>query len=532
MSKLISIIDKLSKSSPNAVYTPQGSLSYDSNNIYDYLYIITDIEKDYKKLLGDLKDSKNIVFLCGSSGDGKSAIIGQNKILFEKYYDVHIDATHSFRPDQSAVEALNDVFSSYKRENKSLIVGINMGILLNYAREGSIEHNDIKEAINHYDGEKKNSKNVNFINFEDYPKFEMNNQVINSTFIHELLHKVSVHSLENPFYKAFLDDLENNIYKIEHKNFHLLSHEAIQKSIVELLVTVHLKYDQFLTTRGILDLIHMLLKGPRLLIDQFFESDSNSILENTKKEDPILYRTKQLDTFILERSSNKEDLKLEEFIDKFNSVCKEPILDKNNPHTLVRTFFLFKGSDCSSNYHKKFSKDFHDSSTLEYVRLIIANQNYSSETRKTIQDFYKEIKHAIFAYTNKKTPSLSKRELFQFDTINNYDICAHLEITPDIKKLQEETMHAINNFKCYLKVDETSITPIVITLSMYKMILAINKGYRPNKHDRNTIIIFEELIEKIANEIKTSKKLVYMKDNKTYTFKNNIEEIEVVVNAD
>lgn len=322
MSQLINIIEKLSKASPNAVYTPH------SNS--DVIYIETNIEKDYKETLHKLQDSKNIVFLCGSSGDGKSAIIGQNQKYFEKYYDIHIDATHSFRPDQSAVEALNDVFNKYKHGNKSLVVGINMGILLNYAREGSEAHDDIKEAINYYDTEKRNFKNVNFINFEDYPKFEMDDQVISSKFIHKLLQKVSINSLENPFYKAYLNDLDNSTHEVEHKNFHLLSHEAIQESIVELLVTVHLKYDQFLTTRGILDLIYMLLKGPRLLIDQLFESDSNSILENTKKEDPILFRTKQLDTFILERSSNKEDSELEVFIDKFNSLCKRPILTKGN----------------------------------------------------------------------------------------------------------------------------------------------------------------------------------------------------------
>ncbi len=531
MSQLISIIEKLSKASPNAVYTPRISSDYDANNIYDYLYVETAIETHYKKTLNELKNSKSIIFLCGSSGDGKSAIIGQNKDSFEKYYDIHIDATHSFRPDQSAVEALNDVFKKYKNGTKSLVVGINMGILLNFAREGSDEHSDIKGAIDHYDLEKKDFKNVHFINFEDYPKFEVGDENITSTFIHELLNKVAVHSPDNPFYDAFLKDIENNAQTVEHKNFHLLSQEAIQKSIVELLATVHLKYDQFLTTRGIIDLIYILLKGPRLLIDQLFESDSNSILSNTQKEDPILYRTKQLDTFILERASNKYDAELQAFIKQFNGECKNPILDKDKPHTLIRTFFLFKDRECSSNYHQKFSQDFDDSSTLEYVRLIVANQNYSIETRSTIQNFYKEIKKAIFAYANKHTPNLSKKELFQFDKSNDYSICAHLEISPDLKTLQEETVHSINNFKCYLKVDEQPIDPIVISLSMYKMILSINQGYRPNKHDRNTIIIFEELLEKIADKVKVSKKLVFMKGDKTYTFKNNIEEIEVVINA-
>ena len=532
MSELNSLIEKLSKSSPNAVYTPKTNLDYNSNNIYNYLYIETDIEKDYKILLSKLRDFKNIIFLCGSSGDGKSAIIGRNKTFFEKYYDVHIDATHSFRPDQTAIEALDDVFTRYKKNNKSLVVGINMGILLNYAREGSNDHVDIKNAIDRYDKEDKDSSNIKFINFENYPKFEIDNDEITSHFIHQLLEVITQDSEENPFYKAYREDLKNNHFTIGHQNFYLLTQKPIQKSIVQLLVTVHLKYDQFLTARGILDLIHILLKGPRLLIDQLFESDSNSILENTRKEDPILYRTKQLDTFLLERSNNKVDNALNDFINKFNEPCKQALLSADQPHTLIRTFFLYKDDECSTNYHKNFSQSFTDTSTLEYVQLILALNDYKDENRSIIREFYKKITQAIFAYANKEYPSLTAQGLFQFDMINGYHICAPLELSADWNKIQNNHLKTINNFECYLKVDDHSIAPIVITLSMYKMLIAINKGYRPNKHDRNTIILFEELLANISQKVKMSKNIHFIKERKTYTFKNRNEEIEVAINAD
>ena len=44
-----------------------------------------------------------------------------------------------------------------------------------------------------------------------------------------------------------------------HQNFKLLSIEAIQNSIIELLITVNLKYDQFITTRSLLDFVYTLL---------------------------------------------------------------------------------------------------------------------------------------------------------------------------------------------------------------------------------------------------------------------------------
>ena len=531
MSQLIPIIDKLSKSSPNAVFTPKKPNDTTSDDIYDYIYIETQIEKDYKALLNRHRDTKSIIFLSGSSGDGKSAIIGQNQMYFDKYFDWHIDATHSFRPDQTAIEALNDVFKNFKASSKSLVVGINMGMLLNFAREGDDSHNDIKSAIKAYDSNKVSSKSIHFINFEDYPKFQMLDDSISSTFILDLIKKIARESDENPFYQAFKNDLEDNKVAIDHQNFYLLGLEPVQNRIVELLVTVHLKYDQFLTARSILDLIYVLLRDPRLLIDQLFEHDSNPILENTFKEDPILFRTKQLDTFVLERSNQKSDPELEEFVHLFNQSCTFPILNTIDVHTLVRTFYIFREYNYANNYHRKFEQDFADSSTLEYVKLIIANQNFSIETKPTLQAFYKEIRKAIFAYANKHNPALTTDGLLQCDTVNGFGVCAILELSPAWSKVEAHQNDSINNFKCFLSVDSEPLEPVTISLSMYKLILAINQGYRPNKHDRNTIIIFEELLEKISTIIKRSNKLTFVKEDKKYSFKKTADEIEVNIHA-
>lgn len=527
MSELATIIQKLSKSSPNAVYTAKAPFYVESENIFDYLYIKTDIETDYKNLLEENKETNIIIFLCGSSGDGKSAIIGGNQEDYKDYYQIHIDATHSSKPNRSAIQELDEVFSTYKASSKSLVVGINIGILLNYFREGSDEHNDIKNSIDAYINKKAKIETHKFLNFEDYPKFEMAENVISSSFIHNLLNRVTLHSDKNPFYKAFLSDINNNVHTVLHQNFKLLSTNAVKNTIVELLVSVHLKYDQFLTTRGIIDFIYTIVKGPKLLINQLFEDDTNSIIQNIKKEDPILCRTKQLDTFILERSSGKIDSELYVFIEKFNAMCKNPILKPQDPHTLIRTFFIFRNDDCSTNYHQKFSKDYNDNATLEFIQLILANKDYSHETKTVISNFYKEIRNAIFAYANKHAPQLTDKKLFTFSYLNGYHICTQIKIQPDTLALKKSETSLLNNFDCVLKVNDNSIEPIAISLSMYKMILSINQGYRPNKHDRNTIILFEELIEKIADKVKNADELVFMKHNKEFTFTNNIDEIEV-----
>ena len=71
------VLSVLSKSSPYAVTTERDeSISVHLDEVKDYLYIKTDIESDFKKALTSLSSSdKRIIFLCGSSGDGKSEVL-------------------------------------------------------------------------------------------------------------------------------------------------------------------------------------------------------------------------------------------------------------------------------------------------------------------------------------------------------------------------------------------------------------------------------------------------------------------------
>lgn len=528
MSQLFNTLTALSKASPQAVYTPKDLSDYEPKTIFDYLYIVTPIEKHYKEILGKYRESKIVIFLCGSSGDGKSAIIGQNQKYYGKYYDVHIDATHSFKPDQTAVDSLNDRFSLYKEGDKPLVIGINIGILLNFAREGSDEHEDIRQAIRNYISNGVSSDDVMFINFEDYSKFEMAHDNITSSFINQLIDKISTPNDANPFFHAFQADQHDGNLDIVHQNFQLLQQEAIKSSIVELLVTVHLKYDQFLTTRSLLDFFYTLLAGPGLLVHILFEESSNTIIENIRKEDPCLLRTAKLDTFILERKSNKTDPEFNAFIDQFNAQFAEPVLPPNDPHLLVRIFYLFRNHTCATNYHQQFKEEFHDQTTHNFIELLYAHEQYKE---KPILAFYDDLEKAILAYANKYMPTLSGEGLITLSEINNHALCTSVEFDPDLDAIKSHIKHRIHSFPCYLQVNDQPLQSIEISLSMYKLIQAINDGYRPNKHDRNTIVIFEELIERIIDFAKDTNKLVIVHDEQTYEFKDTAGKIKVKSHA-
>ena len=136
----------LAKSSPFSVST----VSQRAKDVYDelkaYLYVEQDIERDFKKLLTSVR-SNEIIFLCGSSGDGKSEILARAYETYHNKFRFHLDATHSFQPHQSAIEALDQLFDEAIADPRPLVLGINIGMLANFAKEGASRHHYIRTVI-------------------------------------------------------------------------------------------------------------------------------------------------------------------------------------------------------------------------------------------------------------------------------------------------------------------------------------------------------------------------------------------------
>lgn len=185
LAKALSI---LSKSSPYAVSTEREQNQDHLADYKRYIYIQTDIETDFKKALLSARPNQ-IILLCGSSGDGKSEILTQYSQKHKATHDFHLDATHSFNPSQTAIHTLDHRFSEFKQSNKPLVVGINVGMLGNYAEEGAGEHIDVKNAARSFLACNRSEipEQYVFLDFEDYPKFTFSNEGSASDFAEQFL---------------------------------------------------------------------------------------------------------------------------------------------------------------------------------------------------------------------------------------------------------------------------------------------------------------------------------------------------------
>ncbi len=60
---------------------------------------------------------------------------------------------------------------------------------------------------------------------------------------------------------------------------------------------------------------------------------------------------------------------------------------------------------------------------------------------------------------------------------------------------------------------------------MLELMLKLNQGYRPNKHDKNTVIILDELVEKILSVANKNTSLLILNRDSSYEVSNQDNKI-------
>lgn len=483
----------LSKSSPSAVTTNGEPIDPFVKQIKSYLFVETDIERAFRARLESIS-TNDIVFLCGSSGDGKSEILTRYESRYNEEVEFHLDATHSFEPKKTAIETLNDRFTKHRESEKALVVGINIGMLANYEREGDDAHIEVKKAIGAYLNSHDYDEKYTFLDFESFPKFEISDGQVSSTFFQTLLDKVVRDDSKNPF-----RDLYNNCDdKKLAANFSLLRNRFVQKVIVELLLGARIRKDQFITARMLLDFIYCILTGPGYLFDNLFDGGENELLAALVDFDPSIIRNKKLDLFILHRSLDFEDNAYSEFTGEVKT--KYGVSKKQSPQSAIRLFYLLKHTSQDNNYHYDFRTSFDEESQALYKTIWEQHKNYSGdkEDKKALRKFYDEIIYtAINKHANRNAPYLSKDE-FYISSHNGCDLASEMELSVVYSSIEKDDGDDLSAFNVYLEVNEHKLPPIPVGVNLLALMMGIVCGYRPNKHDKNSIVLLDELVAKIA----------------------------------
>ncbi|MBB1199023.1 DNA phosphorothioation-dependent restriction protein DptF [Enterobacteriaceae bacterium 89] len=523
----------LAKSSSFSVKTPSDRPRDVFDDLKEYLYVKPEIESDFEKCLSTLQAGE-CVFLCGSSGDGKSEILSRCYERYRNHYTFHLDATHSFAPHQSAIEALNELFDRAGHSQPPMVVGINIGMLANFAKEGASRHSELRAIVERFlDNGLKNQGPYHFLDFESYPKFLFNNHAGSySTFMRQLLKRLTQPTDDNLFHViAQGDELRQRDAKLT-ANFRLLANEQVQEIVITTLFKTRLIKDQFITTRALLDLLHQLLVGDNYLFDNLFLGQANELSVRISEFDPALVHTQDVDQFVLRYELNLPDKELDLFLielAKIGIVFTASRETAGQAASLLRLFYMLKDFELGNNYHHQFRHDFEELLLEHYAAVWIKHSLYLGDDKDqlALRRFYSdELIPAIFSYANRNVSGLSKRE-FSLGQFGQCHVAAPVVLKADFNAIQYQHIEKHDHFCAYLKVDGQPLKPLAISLNLFELICKLNNGYRPNKYDKNAIIFLDEIVEQIRVVAKCSSVLNYYEGGHCYHLELDDDRISV-----
>lgn len=513
----------LAKSSSFSVTTVTHRQKDEFDQLKEQLFVKQEIETELQRYL-DVAKPGEIIFLCGSSGDGKSEILTRCKSnpRYQQRFSFHLDATHSFAPRQSAIDALNDLFSNHHQYSSPLLIGINTGMLANFAREGAECHLAIRTAIDSFlsaDQEESRpyrSGHCSFFDFEHYPKFQFNEKKQYSSFIKTLLDNLTRNDDSNLFQFIFRHDETVNPELKEVANYKLLCLPGVQDVLITQLFKARLIKDQFVTTRTLLDFLHHLLMGPGYLFDNLFTGAENDLIKKVSDFDPARLHTYEIDQFILRYELGLVDPELDDFLAalaplhiRFDRQCVNP----GDAASLIRLFWLLQDESLGNNYHQKFSVFFNESLFEHYSEIWHLHKNYiaDSEQKKALNRFYtSELIAGIQRYANRKAPELSmQKEEFFLGEYGGVKITVPVELKPDWEAIRNKNTAHPTGFDVHLKVGQNSLLPVRIGLNLFELLNKLNNGYRPNKYDKNAIVLLDEIVDLITEQAKSSSEIKF-----------------------
>ena len=123
---------------------------------------------------------------------------------------------------------------------------------------------------------------------------------------------------------------------------------------------------------------------------------------------------------------------------------------------------------------------------------------------KWLRSFYSRI--VIEAIINMKPHDLSVKILLSFT--RNY-VWPEVEVGVSYSSIEADNSEELASFNMYLEVDSERLEAIPVGVNLLVLMMSIVDGYRPNKYDKNSVVLLDNLITKIT-EISNSSDVLYL----------------------
>lgn len=538
-----------------------------------YMHIEREAQKELEDLIlkANISNSAQLILVCGSVGDGKSHIISyfNNKHLdIMKNFTLHNDATESLEPNKTSMDTLNEVLDNFSDEkieesNEKFILAINLGTLNNfidsqygerfsvlkkYVQDKKILETSIKESS--FD----ENSSFQFVNFSDYNIFTLKDGQVNSSYIESLITKITDSSELNIFYNSYkrnCTECSNCDCCPIKANYELLSNEMVQKAIVDLLVQCIIKNKIIISTRALINFMYELIV-PRSYIDVnspifknhiyklnnldyikslmpniiFNHKELSFIFEALNSLDPLNVRNKKVDDFIIEFNNSASILSYfkeyidypKGYIDKINDINFEETEDRNIRYELLKLFIR--------SYYVCGKGDIFSLKDSIYENYMMSLYFWNKGDKATLKILYDNVKDGIVKWNGEADKD--QINIFMGKNQIKYKVSEELELKVDTSNLPNSDETNLKKFITTLNLKYKSkrlgkAYKMDVDFALYKLLIQVIHGYRPNKKDKNYFIKFIEFVNKLEETGSQNESIVFTEKNRDVNKKYKLE---------
>jgi len=517
-SQLEKMFRKLSIQSKEAIVNEN-----EFDNFKEYMHIKRPIENQFEDAIVNhlIPKKKNILFIVGNVGDGKSHILSymmkkHNKEFNNYNIKVHNDATETDSPKSTALDTMKRVLEPYNDSNihdnqeNRLVIAINLGILTNLItnlkHEGKftylIEYLEKTNILSSRQLEISEQEYFKIISFTEQMNFETDDNRIESDFYRQALNKVFSKSIENPFYKAYTDDKNSGMNKIVHQNYSLMLRDDFKEAIEYLLIRLGIEYKILISVRMLFNFFYDICmpKDNNSSYDSYlpfllFENKTKSeIIDAINFMDPIKNQTNEIDSLSIELYHAK---------DTYRKVLE---LFGDDSEVFYKIFQPFK------NNVEEFDKFINTYLRLQF--LMDSNSSlFDDSNYQEFLDYYIRIKNNEFC---EEIFLLVNRTLYKWNGDSGEDgyIIKNTGID-DVKLLVEVMLEPKNQYisgtdiVLEFSVDDVELE-LIIDFRTFEILKKLDKGYFLKKEDRQLASQFNSFVDKTLKSLNKSNKIILL----------------------
>lgn len=557
-----SFISELSKLRKLSMESVENTASFDA--FKKYLHVLRPVEVELRELIIKVNavNTKTLILLCGSAGDGKSHLISYLRNADSEHlldtFELYNDATESSAPQLTSIDTLAEKLAPFNDENYAIddgfkmILAINLGTLNNFieSEKGKafstlkkyVEANEIFSTYIRPNTYQVNSV-FQHVSFSDYQVFTLTSTGIGTAYLEELLEKVFRQSDENPFYKAYADNGSCTLCQkcpVRH-NFEFMSSPVHQKTVINKIVEVVIKDKAIVSTREILNLLYDILVHPDFdysvmckaatsevkYLTQYIQCTTPMLMYEFDDISPLINAIRKHDLLKDRQADMDVDMtrfhSLENIYEAFMTATAQTPYDKLNETTKIAVLggiksdlkklvyrFIVRTKDLKGVIPATAQKKLFE----EYIHYLYCQH---SGNIKPLAKLYDATKKAVLSWDGQ----FDSDSICIDDSNEKFWVLEQLLIQPAIYKMQSPFSGEVLRFATALKLRfknsnsaELQSAEISMDYALFEMISAMREGYRPTVQDKNKHTDFVSFVQRLIEfGNKATRIILIPKDN-------------------